>query len=767
MSSNPEDAGSIVSELRLSITQMEKDGIEAQKSMDRLAVKFKQQGQTAGTGFAGGMKKAFTDVDQNAAKLGRNIGKSLAPQMIALQAGIKIISGIAGAFKDAFMANEKFAKGVTALKASLGQSFASVMKPVSDFFGDVIEKATESTRKTMEAQEALKKMKEELTQIQNRFSASNYASEKNLEMGLSEKLDEAKNKIREYDSMIKSLIEQQAKMMAENKQLTPEQLTAYNKLNADIRNIAREMNNYQWYSVKALEREAELAKEILISDKLKLDNSKSIKEVKGQTVKELEEELKIQSARVGSLDAELELMNKLITDSQETLRLRAGQRDADREANRLLGLKISAAETEKKQLQSKLNDEKKVLNNINAQIDALKKKEEALQNAKWLNDIQLKQYGDINKQIVEQLKSEAAVAKTEKERNDLLNNAINLENTLIEKQRAMEKQGIVNSESFKAQSADVKAQILRDFDQITEGMMKTQEKLTQGKKEKGDNWLANLMGLTDKQLGNMMSVGEAAINSFDSISNSALEITRQHAEEQMAIIDKALEGIIKSIEEARQAELIAAGFAVENNIESLEAQLEAARRTGDEVLIYQRERRLEEQRINDEFDAQAKAAQDKAAKDKAEIEFELAKHEYALKMVQAVNAGAMAILQALQSAPPPWNFALAALSGAAAGVQIGMLAKNPPKMPTFESGGIVPGTSYTGDKTHILANSREGIFTLEDQEYLFDQIQGRKIGDSSVAATIVVMLDSREIGEATFDLANKGYYTLKTRAVQG
>ncbi|MDR0290720.1 MAG: hypothetical protein LBI06_07280, partial [Treponema sp.] len=200
-----------------------------------------------------------------------------------------------------------------------------------------------------------------------------------------------------------------------------------------------------------------------------------------------------------------------------------------------------------------------------------------------------------------------------------------------------------------------------------------------------------------------------------------------------------------------------------------EAQLEAAKRTGDEVLIYQLERRMQEKEINDRFDAEAKAAEEKAAREKAEIEFRMAKQEHAMQIIKAANAAAMAVLQALSSAPPPYNFILAGISGTAATVQLGMLVSNPPKMPKFEHGGIVPGSSRTGDKIVSRLNSREMVLPLEDQAYLYDEIHNRRLGGESggpVSATIIVMMDSREIASSTVALVNKGQYIIEARSVQ-
>jgi hypothetical protein len=191
--------------------------------------------------------------------------------------------------------------------------------------------------------------------------------------------------------------------------------------------------------------------------------------------------------------------------------------------------------------------------------------------------------------------------------------------------------------------------------------------------------------------------------------------------------------------------------------------------SGEEAIAYKEELRAREQEINDKYDEQAQAAKEAAAKEKAKVEYSMAMQEYAMNMISAVNAGVLAVLQALKAAPPPYNFILAGISGAAAGIQIAQLAQNPPKKPAFATGGIVPGNSYAGDKILSRLNSREMVLPLDDQAYLFDEIHNRNLGDgenSAVAATIVVMLDGRELAQNTVNLVNKGHYKIEARAIQ-
>jgi len=795
--SEAEDAGSIVSEIRLSLTQMDKDALEAQRKMDNLANKFKQQGQNAGKGFAGGVKKGFDEVDQSAAKLGRNIGKSLAPQMLALQAGIKIIQGIAGAFKDAFMSNEKFANGISDLKSSLGASFTAATKPVTDFFANLIEKAAKSAKQAKLVQDALKRLKEEsasaadvdlgtnLEDTRMQYEAlTNRLIEYERELvsvekvakasgksgalargrlgPLNKEIDETKEALKGLKIILDDLENKGEGTKKDTLDLFSQAQREFNKALAEtaILENSNGINRKQAIDseVSALNNYINKMAELITKDELK---GTYINEVFDQQIAKREELIKLAEAEAekeGEIKARISAIEKY---NQAVQKARDAQKAGLIDEEEMEKQISAALEQQYNDLESIITQYKLItgetVNLRNATAEDVKQNKDL----QWLIETRAKQAETITNQEIAQLRAKASVAKTENEKNALLSKAITLENEIIEKQREQERIALQNSESFKAQSEDVKNKILGDFDQITEGMKASQESIETNKG--GGSLLANAFGISDEKLGHMMQVGGAMVDAFDNISGAMLEISRQHAEEQIAIIEEALQSTLDSIEKARKEALIAAGFAVANNEESLEAQLEAAKRTGDEVLIYQTERRLEEQRINDEYDAQAKAAEEEAAKEKAAIAFKMAKEEYALKMIQAVNSGIMAVMHALAS-PVPWPVAVAfgAAAATASGVQIGLLAANPPKPPKFANSGIVPGNKYAGDRMTALVDSGELILNRAHQDNIANQLTSNS---APVTATIFVMMDSREIAQSTVDLVNNGQYTIKVRAL--
>ena len=257
----------------------------------------------------------------------------------------------------------------------------------------------------------------------------------------------------------------------------------------------------------------------------------------------------------------------------------------------------------------------------------------------------------------------------------------------------------------------------------------------------GWDYLVNLV------TGGIQKIANASIKSSDDEHKKWLDIRKEKLENNL--IDK--------------------GFEVENSKKSLEAQLEAAKHTGDEVLIYQKERALEKFNIEEEAVKEIADAEVNLENKKNKIKYDADLQEYHWKLSMGWVDAAAAIIKAWATTGWPANIPALLQTAAATGAQLGAIISSKPDEPktiTLATGGIVPGASFTGDKISAMLNSREGVFTLGDQEYLFDQIQNRKLENGPVSATIVVMMDSREIAKSTVKLVNDGFYTIKARAIQ-
>ena len=101
---------------------------------------------------------------------------------------------------------------------------------------------------------------------------------------------------------------------------------------------------------------------------------------------------------------------------------------------------------------------------------------------------------------------------------------------------------------------------------------------------------------------------------------------------------------------------------------------------------------------------------------------------------QATIDGIAAVQKALAALPPPFNFVLAGLVGVATAANVSKIAS---QQPGFAAGGIVGGNSLSGDNVNIRTNSREAVFTLEQQQNLFDKVNNNDLGGGGISVTVM------------------------------
>jgi len=109
-----------------------------------------------------------------------------------------------------------------------------------------------------------------------------------------------------------------------------------------------------------------------------------------------------------------------------------------------------------------------------------------------------------------------------------------------------------------------------------------------------------------------------------------------------------------------------------------------------------------------------------SAKKREEIEKKYHKKQQALSIAQAIINGAVGFTKALSAAPPPFNFILAGLTAASTAGQIATISAQ-----QFAGGGVIGGTSYTGDKIPALVNSGEMILNPGQQRNMFNLLNGK------------------------------------------
>lgn len=124
---------------------------------------------------------------------------------------------------------------------------------------------------------------------------------------------------------------------------------------------------------------------------------------------------------------------------------------------------------------------------------------------------------------------------------------------------------------------------------------------------------------------------------------------------------------------------------------------------------------------------------------KKELDKKAAQEEYKLKMwewtasfLQATANIAQGVAKALAEGGPYAGPILAALIGASGAIQIATIVANKPKAPSFATGGIVQGTSYSGDKVKANVNSGEMILNAQQQANLWKMANGAEGGSAVV-----------------------------------
>ena len=131
----------------------------------------------------------------------------------------------------------------------------------------------------------------------------------------------------------------------------------------------------------------------------------------------------------------------------------------------------------------------------------------------------------------------------------------------------------------------------------------------------------------------------------------------------------------------------------------------------------------------------------------------------AAAITNATIQGILAVQTAIASPPgPPWSFALAAVVGAMAAVNVGKIASQSP--PGYAMGGVVPGSSFTGDKVPIRVNSGERVLTAEQNENMEAIANSGAINNqvsAMLAQPIIIQIDGREIARAVRNQIDSGY----------
>ena len=143
-----------------------------------------------------------------------------------------------------------------------------------------------------------------------------------------------------------------------------------------------------------------------------------------------------------------------------------------------------------------------------------------------------------------------------------------------------------------------------------------------------------------------------------------------------------------------------------------------------------------EERLNqgvisqEEYDKQAAALQEEMAKKQFEVDLAAAKREKAMAIMETVINTALGIAKAVSENPMMGGLPGSAIMAAAGALQLATIIAEP--LPTYEGayaqGGIVGGTSFSGDQLNIKVNSGEMVLNKDQQAQLFQLANSNTTG---------------------------------------
>lgn len=201
---------------------------------------------------------------------------------------------------------------------------------------------------------------------------------------------------------------------------------------------------------------------------------------------------------------------------------------------------------------------------------------------------------------------------------------------------------------------------------------------------------------------------------------------------------------LAQLDQQLQAELEAAGVATDTATEAAQKKLDEAIETGDAEQINEAENALKKAEIEEKY-----------AKKKAQLEYRAAMFQWELQKAISVATGAQAILSAAASIP--FNPVLIGIASALAALQTAAVFAAKP-VAKYAEGGIVPGSSFSGDKVPIAVNSGEMILNREQQSQLFSMLNSG--GGKPISITVPLIVDGRQMAVANARYYNNGQVEL-------
>ena len=216
---------------------------------------------------------------------------------------------------------------------------------------------------------------------------------------------------------------------------------------------------------------------------------------------------------------------------------------------------------------------------------------------------------------------------------------------------------------------------------------------------------------------------------------------------------------LRQIDAQLKAELEAAGVAEKSAVEVAQTELVEARKSGNAELILEKEKALKRAQIEEEFERK-----------KANIRYQSEMAIWQITLAQTLAEAARAIVQAVASAPFPFNLPAIGFATVTGGLQTAAVAASKPEKPVFDSGGIVlPKGGNTGTDITVARNgAAEVMFNAGEEGRPFArQMAGLIVQEMiksgiPIQVTVQNQIDAVRLTEIITRVQNNGVVRVKT-----
>ena len=309
-----------------------------------------------------------------------------------------------------------------------------------------------------------------------------------------------------------------------------------------------------------------------------------------------------------------------------------------------------------------------------------------------------------------------------------------------------------------------------ELEESTKRLLNLQKEVNKKTNTSKKDWMSEKF---HEVLDNIIQITSAVGTAINSIGDFLTDKIQKNVDAQLKALDELYNGkggIFELLEKEKQQKLYDMGFIEAQTEEQHRRELELAIESGDHQRIFKAQNELEKFQIEEEF-ALKKAELERAQKkEQLQLEHQAALAQWRMQQTMAIVTGAQSILQAANNSWPMPAVPMMAAATIATGVQIGIIAKNKPKLQQFRDGGIVDGSMLRGDRVATLQNSREMDLTLRQQKNLFNAIDNNELGGSAkeqiINITVPVTLDGKQITKIVVQHINNRQELIDKRSIR-